>query len=216
MTKFDKHSSPQLVRAFKGYQGQEPSAARYIFMGLDANFSSTIEESSIREEVLEYLSDGVGYWKTWNRHHPFLSRSYEKGSGYRYHLQFSKMGLTSEYADKISLVELLSCPTCGTTNYRRFMELLDADYLKRLDSLISSSKSYRSVFIARGAYRNLFKIGKKYDCFAWLPEPRKFSLNQLYTMDISETLKVHVITHFSDSISDEHIAAIKEVILADW
>jgi hypothetical protein len=211
---FNKHTAPRLVSVFKGYQGQEPSNARYIFMGLDANFSFTIEKNPIIDEVIEYLSDGVGYWKTKSRHHPFLSPSYDKGSGYRYHLQFSKIGLTRDYADKISFVELLGCPTCGNTNHKRFMELLDVDYLKRLDTLLSSSKREKMVFIARGAYAELFKVGKKFGCFAWLPEPRKFNQNELYTMCISDTLRVHVITHFSDSISDKHIAEIKKVIEA--
>jgi hypothetical protein len=211
---FNRHSSQQLVSAFKGYQGQEPSDASFIFMGLDANFSSVIEASPIKDEVLAYLSDGVGYWKTKHRHHPFLSPSYEKGSGYRYHLQFSKIGLTPAYADKISFVELLGCPTCGKTSHKRFLELLDVNYLRRLDGLISSSKRKKVVFIARGTYAELFKIGKKFGCFEWLPVPKKFNLNQLYTMCINENLRVHVITHFSDSISDKHIAEIKKVIEA--
>lgn len=212
MDDFNKHPSSQLVRVFKGYQGQEPGDATHIFMGLDANFSPAIEKTPIFQEVLEYLSDGLGYWKTKNQHHPFLSPSYEKGSGYRYHQQFSKMGLSPKYADKISFVELLSCPTCGKTTRKRFIELLDLDYLKKLDVLLSSSRKVKTLFIARGAYAELYKIGKKFSCFTWLPEPRKFKQNQLYSMFISDNLKVYVITHFSDAISDKHIAAIKEVI----
>jgi|WetSurSiteA1Bulk_404760.scaffolds.fasta_scaffold73996_1 hypothetical protein len=213
---FDKHTSSKLVGAFKGYQGQEPRSAQYIFMGLDANFSAKIEDSPIFPEVLKYLSDGVGYWKETKQHHPFLSPLYKKGSGHQYHHNFSKIGLTSEYADKVSFVELLECPTCGKTKYKRFRELLDEDYLSRLDSLLSTADREKDVFIARGVYARLFKIGKAFSCFKWLPEPRTFDLNQLYTMDISPVLRVHVITHFSDSISDRHISAIKEVILADW
>jgi len=214
---FDKHPYPRLVRAFKGYQGQDPSVARYIFVGLDANFSSSIEESPIKDEILDYLSDGVEYWKKTQRHHPFLSPYYEKGSGYKYHLQFAKMGLTPDYADKISFVELLGCPTRGKASYKRFMELLEmeTEHLRRLDLLISSSQRKKIIFIARGAYPILFKVGKKFDCFKWLSEPRKFNLNQLYAMSTNDKLKVYVITHFSDSISDEHIATIKDIIEAD-
>jgi hypothetical protein len=61
----------------------------------------------------------------------------------------------------------------------------------------------------------LFAIGKMLGCFAWLPKPRQFDKNELYTMNVHETLRVHVTTHFSDSISDKHIAAIKKVILPD-
>jgi len=164
---FDRHASSQLVSAFKGYQGQEPRVARYIFVGLDANFSPTIEDSPIFPEIVQYLSYGVGYWKETKRHHPFLSPSYKKGSGYRYHYQFAKIGLTPDYADKVSFVELLSCPTCGKTEEKRFMELLDGDYLRRLDSLVGSSENARSIFIARGAYTRLYAIGKAFGCFAW-------------------------------------------------
>ncbi len=212
MAVFDKHPYPDLVRVFKGYQGQEPNIAKYIFMGLDANFSSTTQESPIRDEILDYLSDGVRYWKRKNRHHPFLSPAYKKGDGYRYHRQFAKMELTSEYADKISFVELLECPTCGKTKYKRFRELLDTNYLRRLDLLISTSKQKKFVFIARGAYATLFKIGQDFRLFQWLPEPRKFDLNKLYTMYASKNLIVYVTTHFSDSISDQHINVIKKVI----
>jgi hypothetical protein len=210
---FDKHPSGRLVRAFKGYQGQEPGAARYLFMGLDANFSETIEHSAIFPEVLQYLSDGVGYWKEKRRHHPFLSPTYCKGSGYRYHYQFSKIGLTPEYADKVSFVELLSCPTYGKTIERRFMELIDAEYLRRLDSVIGSTKQPKSVFIARGAYARLYDIGKTFGCFSWLPKPRRFNQNELYTMDIHNTLRVFVIMHFSDSLSDAHLAVMRSAIM---
>jgi hypothetical protein len=182
-------------------------------MGLDANFSETIEDSPIFPEVLQYLSDGVGYWKEKGHHHPFLHPSYGKGGGYRYHSQFSKIGLPPAYAEKVSFVELLSCPTCGKTAQKRLMELIDIGHLKRLDSIIGSPKQKKSVFIARGAYSCLFEIGRTCDCFFWLPEPRRFELNTLYTMDIHEALRVHVITHFSDSISDSHLAAIRAVIM---
>jgi hypothetical protein len=210
---YDKHPSPHLVRAFKGYQGQEPTAARYIFVGLDANFSPTIEQSPIFPEILQYLSDGVEYWNEKKWHHPFLSPLYNKESGYRYHHEFSKIGLNAEYAEKVSFVEVLNCPTCGKTDDNRFMALIDGNYLKSLDSVMNSSARKKSVFIARGAYSKLFHIGRQFGCFTWLPEPRKFDLNQLYTLDISDTLQVHVITHFSSAISDKHISAINALIV---
>jgi len=210
---FDKHPSPSLVRAFKGYQGQEPGAARYLFMGLDANFSATIENTPIFPEVLQYLSDGVGYWKEKQHHHPFLSPAYGKGSGYRYHQQFSKIGLTSEDADKVSFIELLNCPTCGKTSDKRFIQLIDAEYLRQLDNLIGATTQAKSVFIARGAYARLFDIGKKFSCFNWLPKPQRFKRNELYTIDITNTLRVHVIMHFSDAISDAHLAEIRSAMM---
>jgi hypothetical protein len=215
MSTFDKHPSLKLMEAFKGYQGQEPGAAQYLFMGLDANFSENIEKEPIFPEVLEYLSDGVRYWKEKRRHHPFLSPIYGKGSGYRYHYQFSKIGLTPDFADKISFVEVLSCPTIGKTVEERFLKLLDVEYLKRLDSLIGSTANTKEIFIARGAYAHLFEIGKSFGCFSWLPEPQRFELNKLYSMNIRDNLRVHVVTHFSDSISNAHLNAIRSSIMEE-
>ncbi len=215
MTTFDRHPSPGLVAAFKGYQGQTPGAARYLFMGLDANFSETIEDEPIFSEILQYLSDGVAYWKEKNRHHPFLSPVYGKGSGYRYHYQFSKLGFTTDDAAKISFVELLSCPTVGKTSVKRFIELIDVEYLRGLDSIIGATSHKKSLFIARGAYARLFDIGKSFGCFSWLPQRRHFELNTIYSMDIHSSLRVHVIMHFSDSVSNEHLEAIRSTIRKD-
>jgi hypothetical protein len=210
--KYDKHPSPSLCKAYKGYQGQKPEDAKFIFLGLDANFAIDIEKSPIFEEVIEYLTDGVKYWKKRNRHHPFLSPAYKKGSGYKYHYEFSKLGLTPEYADKVSFTELLDCPTCGNTSEKRFRELLNEDHLRKLDELILSKGKDRAVYIKRGVYRKLYEIGQKNDCFKWLPKPQDFQLNKLYTIPNDSALKIYVITHFSDAISKEHLLAIKRTI----
>ena len=209
---FDRHPSSKLVEAFKGYQGREPGAARYLFMGLDANFSETIEDEPIFPEIIRYLSDGVAYWKGNKRHHPFLSPLYGKGGGYRYHLQFSKLGLTAEYADKISFIELLSCPTVGKTSEKRLMRLLDASHLRMLDTVLTSAIYSKALFIARGAYPRLYDIGRTFGCFTWLPKPQRFDMNKLYKMEIQDNLRVHVITHFSDAISSSHLAEIRAAI----
>jgi hypothetical protein len=158
----DRHPSPRLINAFKGYQGQDPQDAKFIFFGLDANFAEDIEKSPIFEEVIEYLNDGVTYWKTRNRHHPFLSGAYKKGS-YRYHYQFSKLGLTSEYADKVSFVELLNCPTCGNASLKRLKQLLNEDHLSRIDNVMSLVNGDKSVYIARGSYSKFLTLVKRLD-----------------------------------------------------
>jgi hypothetical protein len=211
---YDRHPSPRLIKAFKGYQGQDPQYAKFIFFGLDANFAEDIEEKPIFEEVVEYLNDGVTYWQMRKRHHPFLSGAYKKGSGYRYHHQFSKLGLTSEYADKVSFIELLDCPTCGNTSLKRLIELLKADYLRKVDNALSSANGKKSVYISRGVYSKLYNIGQTFGCFEWLPGPREFQRNTLYTILDRGNLKIHVITHFSDAISDEHLAEIRSTIRA--
>lgn len=214
MVGYDKHPSVELNRKYKGYQGQDPNSAKFLFFGLDANFAADIEETPIFKELIEYLTDGVEYWKRMNRHHPFLSPAYEKGSGYKYHYQFSKLELTSEYADKVSFIELLDCPTSGNTSYTRLMQLLNMDYLKKLDQLMLSIRGDKAVYITKGVYSQLYKINQKYGCFEWLPEPQKFQRNKLYTICDRKDLKIYVITHFSDSISRTHLAEIERTIRA--
>lgn len=214
-----KHPCDELNKAYQWYQGQNPYSAKFIFIGKDANFSSDISTSRIFNEVLKYLADGVKYWRCKKRHHPFLSPLYEKGPGYKYHHSFSKMGLSFEYADKISFVELLDFPTCGNTTPPRLMTLLNVGHIKKLDDLLQSSTNKKAVYIARGAYPILYEIGKEKHCFKCLPEPQiahkneqRFERNKLYTVYDDKNLKVYVITHFSDAISNDHIVAINQTI----
>lgn len=210
-----KHLCPGLNQAYKGYQGQKPDAAKFVFIGIDANFSPDIQNSPIFKEVLDYLADGVAYWKTNKRHHPFLSPLYKRGIGYKYHLSFSKMGLTCEYADKISFVELLPYPTCGNTS-KQFMHLFNdsenVDHLKKIDSWIRSSGNIKDVFISRGVYTKMHNLGKYYKCFEWLPDPDNFKLNNIYTFQLDNNKGLRVITHFSDAISDTHLKEIGMII----
>src|SRR5688572_27661806 len=62
---YGAHPSEALNRAFaaRPYQGAEPEAARFLFVGLDANYSPTIEQSAVFERILDYLNDGVAFWK---------------------------------------------------------------------------------------------------------------------------------------------------------
>ena len=79
---FYRHECEALKRAFatKPYQGAAPETAKYLFVGLDANYSETIDKSAIFDRVLEYLDDGVAFWTENGVHHPFLLHDY-KGSG---------------------------------------------------------------------------------------------------------------------------------------
>ena len=217
---YDRHESPRLNEAFKGYQGQDPQYAKFIFFGLDANFVGDIHENprftEVIEEVIDYLNDGVAYWQNNIRHHPFLSNAYKNESGYKYHYRFSKLGLTQEFADRVSFVELLHCPTYGNTHLPRLMELLveedNENYLREIDNVLFSANREKSVYIARGVYPKLYKIAKSFQCFTCLPKPQKFQRNRMYTISDCGNLKIYIITHFSDAISDAHLAEIRRTI----
>ncbi|MGV8058702.1 MAG: hypothetical protein AB2L12_11865 [Smithellaceae bacterium] len=235
------HTNEKLKRAYKGYQGQKPDSAKFIFIGIDANFSSNIDNNqTIFNEILDYLEDGVKYWNKEKmqcpryRHHPFLSPDYGNGPGYRYHHSFSKMlslvNITKEYADKISFIELLPFPTCDTDS-SQFMKLFnDACYLKKnkdhlsqIDLWINFSENIKAIFIPMGVHTKICELRKQQEgCFDWLPidwltappKTGKFIRNKLYTSQArtNKSVSVHVITHFSDAISDTHLKDIGKII----
>jgi hypothetical protein len=221
MEEYGIHPSAELRRVYKGYQGQDPALARFLFLGKDANFAKNIEEMEIFEEVSEYLTDGVGYWQdkandVVPRHHPFLSPAY-KGDGDKYHENFRKLELGPEYADKVSFIELLPWPTYGNTKGRRLKKLLNEDKGAHLRELVEklSRPGEKTIYIPRGVYTDLrYDFGPRFGCFDWLPELRAFEIdefkrNTLYDMKNHGDLKIYVITHFSDAISDDHISEIR-------
>jgi hypothetical protein len=236
-----RHPCPKLNQAYKGYQGQNPYSAKFIFIGIDANFSPDIWNSpspNFFEEVLEYLADGVGYWNKEKpqcpryRHHPFLSPEYGNRPGYKYHRSFSKMlslsNITKEYADKISFIELLSFPTCNT-NTQHFIDLFNLylfenkAHLAQIDSWINSSENIKEIFIPISVHTKICELrNQQHGSFGWLPinwlpappEPGRFILNTLYTPQTltNKSINVHVITHFANAISDVHIEVIGTII----
>jgi hypothetical protein len=71
---FIPHHSQTLNVAFaaRPFQGVPPEDATFLFIGLDANYSPAIEENTIFPWLLEYLCDGVAFWRQSGVHHPFL------------------------------------------------------------------------------------------------------------------------------------------------
>jgi hypothetical protein len=69
-----KHPSDQLNYAFslKPFQGANPEMAKFLFIGLDANYAKEIDRSPIYQPLLEYLDDGITFWSKYGVHHPFL------------------------------------------------------------------------------------------------------------------------------------------------
>lgn len=116
---YNCHTSKKLKDCFikKPWQGNNPKKARFLFVGLDANFDaeSKIPPTFFKEEILTYLDDGVGYWQKRGFHHPFMHPDYH-GSGRLYHERFAKIGFTRDEADLVSFVELLHVPTTGRSN----------------------------------------------------------------------------------------------------
>lgn len=165
--KYGIHPSERLVRLFskKPYQGEDPAKAKILIIGNDANYSQDISRHNFFERILDYHADGVGFWKTTGVHHPFMLVDYpfdRRKGGVRYHLNFSKLNFGSEYADKVSFVELLNVPTIGNTgsNKELFFQLLDRNHLNWLESLVFSGER-KFVVVNQTLARSINMISKK-------------------------------------------------------
>lgn len=86
-----------------------PQSARFLFVGLDANYAADVEGSPIFPSLLKYHEDGPRFWRSTGVHHPFLLPQY-KGDGRRYHLTFAKIGFRPSHADLVSFTELYGWP----------------------------------------------------------------------------------------------------------
>jgi len=77
---YTAHPSPTLQALFASqpWQGVNPMEAKYIFVGLDANFAIDVETQI--PEIVSYLHDGPLFWRNTGRHHPFVLDAYN-GSG---------------------------------------------------------------------------------------------------------------------------------------
>lgn len=159
---YQSHPSPELNRLFieRPFQGADPEKAKYVFVGLDANYASDLENSSSYHEVLEYHLDGVAFWQKYGVHHPFLLSSY-RGDGRRYHINFARIGFTSKEASDVSFIELLHVPTVG----RSMLESSDlkGNHLQLINTLITRG-DYRHVFLSAGVIRLMQASGH----FQWL------------------------------------------------
>jgi len=160
---YQQHPSVALTRAFsaKPFQGASPEAADFLFVGLDANYAASIEESPFFQRVLEYLDDGVEFWCKYGVHHPFLLPEYSE-DGQLYHRSFSRIGFGVEHAHQVSFIELLHAPTCGRNTLTT--EDLDRRHLSRLNEAIIRGKA-KHVFIPR----SVAKLMRETGLFPWLP-----------------------------------------------
>lgn len=161
---YDPHPSVALNRAFaaRPFQGAEPERATYLFVGLDANYSPLIEQNAVFGRVLDYLDDGVAFWRLHGVHHPFLLPEY-RGDGRKYHKTFSAIGFRPEHADQVSFIEMMHVPTVGRSNLT--IDDLDKDHLARLRDAIEHGDA-RHIFVPEGVAR----LMRESSMFHWMPK----------------------------------------------
>lgn len=194
---FNIHPNKELVSLFKNkpYQGAHPDDCTYLFIGLDANYSENIEESSIFIDTIDYHKDGVNYWKETGVHHPFLKCDHNI-DGKRYHLNFSKIGFSVEDAEKISFVELLNVPTYGRNSLT--IDDLDEDHLKILNQWIINGNA-KYIFLPNSVAKLMYKT----KLFTWLPKSPMVKGENLNVYYENKFKKVFSHLHFSVYGKDE-------------
>lgn len=167
--KYDLHPSERLVELFrrKPYQGQSPDRSSVLIIGNDANYSDAISKHAFFESILEYHVDGVAFWTTYEKHHPFLLSDYpfdRRIGGVRYHSNFAKMRIASRYAADISFVELLDVPTVGNTGSNRdlFFRLLSREHLEWLEDLIFVGRA-KFILVNRTLAAMVERISRRYN-----------------------------------------------------
>lgn len=188
---YTRHPSKTLSDLFaeKPYQGVPPEAAMFLFIGLDANYSPTIEREPIFQKVCEYHSDGAAFWRKHKVHHPFLLPQY-KGDGRYYHKSFAQIGFTLEHADHVSFTELLHVPTVGRNQLGPGD--LSSAHLATLNHAIVNGEA-RHVFLPSGVLRMMRQSGK----FPWLPASNQCDAEPLRRVCKLDDKTVYEHLHFS-------------------
>jgi len=207
---YQQHPSSALTRVFRErpFQGVDPNGARFIFLGLDANYSADIEQQTIFPQLLEYHRDGASFWRKYGVHHPFLLPSY-RGDGRRYHVNFARIGLTPAHAADVSFVELLHVPTVGRSLLARTD--FDPAHLKWIGSLLSSGVE-RDVFLSAGVLRLLQTVNE----FAWIKRSSPCSGPLAVIQSVGGT-RLYRHLHFSNygkfqKQMDAEAAAIRQIV----
>lgn len=188
---FVAHPSPSLTALFrqKPYQGAHPSEARFLFIGLDANYGAEIEGKPIFTKLLEYHEDGVAFWQNYQIHHPFLLPHYT-GDGQFYHRSFSRIGFKPEHADQVSFIELLNVPTVGRN--KLVPADLNSQHLRMLNEVVLAG-SAQHIFVSQAVERLMHATSQ----FAWLPKRPKEQLGPLCVLFRQGKKAVYRHLHFS-------------------
>lgn len=194
--KFMQHPSERLQEIFakRPFQIQEPENARIIFLGLDANFDYNLEEHPLFEDFIDYIKDGIGYWKREKIHTPMLKNNYT-GIGKTYHEKIQKLGFSPENAKDISFLELLNVCTCGssTKNPKSFRMLLLSEsnqpHLQRIASLATDKT------------KQIYICGSK--VADYIQELNLFDLN---------ASNIFLGKHFSAAVSNDYFSEISKLL----
>lgn len=204
------HPSKKLIELYsvRPYQGAHPENSEFLFVGLDANFSPKIENSSIFPTLVKYLEDGVTFWREYGVHHPFLLSEYN-GDGKRYHNTFSKIGFTPSHSSKVSFVEIINVPTIGVSKLSK--NDLNSEHLKFLDKLMTSGCK-RYIFLPDMVAR-LIRSTKK---FKWLKsKPKSSHENIPVWAKIGETIvfKTYHLSYLYDPVGmKEQIKTVRSLL----
>lgn len=161
------HPNENLNNAFsnKPYQGVAPEKAKYLFIGLDANYDKEIHDNSAYAEIIEYLQDGVAFWEKYGVHHPFLLPTYG-GDGQFYHKSFSRIGLGKDNAKDVCFIELVNRPTYGKSDLD--VSDLNMEHLARIKNVLEGDVA-QYVFVPT----SVGNLMKKSGVFSWLPSKPK-------------------------------------------
>lgn len=218
MSNFEIHPSSKLVELFnrKPYQGCSPEESEILFLSSDANYSHEITQHQFFKYILEYQDNGVEFWSKYNCHHPFLLNCYPLNrnmAGVPFHRNFSKLGLGSEFADKVSFIELLDVPTIGnkSNNRKRFFELISEKHLKYLNALIMNGGN-KIFFVSKGVLKDMVKLKKRFNVFEWLDVAEVKAGS--FSLEINGN-QVKEIYHFSSSQIHGQIEEIS-LIVRNW
>lgn len=208
------HPSQRLNRAFaqRPFQGTTPESATFLFVGLDANYSPTIEQSPIFTRLLAYLNDGVAFWREFGVHHPFLLPEY-RGDGRKYHKTFARIGFTSANATEVCFVELLHVPTYGRSNL--LPSDLSEDHLRRLNAAIEHGNA-RHIFIPDRVGRLMRASGM----FPWMPKAPQATGEDLKVWHRNGEKTVYWHYHFSvygifEEGKTRQLSAIRRLLTSD-
>ncbi len=185
------HPSQLLVDLFssKPFQGASPDRAKFLFVGLDANYEENIESEAIFPQIIEYHKNGEHFWQRHGVHHPFLLPEYF-GNGRFYHKSFSRIGFLAKHAGLVSFTELLHLPTTGRS--KLVVSDLDRGHLIKLNDWILDGEA-EHIFLSSGVAR-LLRATK---LFHWLPAKSTGSKNVLKTLFTKPSKRIYQHLHFS-------------------
>ena len=184
----------------KPFQGQSPENAKVVFLNSDANYSPEISDHNFFNYILEYQKNGIAFWKKYGCHHPFLLPNYpfdKRKDGCKFHLNFSKIGLSVEQAEHISFIELLDIPTIGnkSQNKKLFYNLVSQPHLEYIENLMLGGGG-KLFFISNGVMQDIIKLKKIYSVFKWINAEPKRKHQYLKTIKGN---KIKEIYHFSST-----------------